>query len=297
MWSKIASFLLLTAIACQPTRGRAEEEPLRDKLHQQLNAARAQAGQEPVAIHPALSQIARDQAMAVAESGGTGSSSSYITATTRRLYQAGYAAHSWTEGSLIATSDEAILEQWRQARPQWHQDIISGDFEDVGIGLARFQGRPVVAMILALKTRTVEWRQAAPLSDLAQVRALVLATVNEVRTQHDRRPLHAESHLDDAAQRHAEDMLQRSFYDHVNPEGEGAWQRARAAGYRGARTVAENIAKGPFAPDEVVHRWMNSSGHRQNILRRGATEIGIGVAFGENENGFEIVWVQVFGSR
>ena len=72
---------------------------------------------------------------------------------------------------------------------------------------------------------------------------------------------------------------------------------ARAAGYPRARSLSENIAKGPFTPDEVVHRWMNSSGHRRNILRRGATVMGMGVAFGENANGFEVVWVQVFASR
>ncbi len=296
MWGEIAALLLLTATP-DPICGSGEDEPLRRTLHQQLNASRHQAGREPLAVHPALCEIARDQATAVAASGGIASSSGYITATTRRLYRAGYAAHSWTEGSLIATSDEDVLGQWRQARPEWYREVAGGDFEDVGIGLARYQGRPVVALVLALPTRTVEWRQAAPLADLSQVREIALATVNEIRLQNDRRPLSAESHLDDAAQGHAEDMLRRAYYDHVNPEGRSARQRARAAGYRGARAIAENIAKGPFAPDEVVRRWMNSSGHRQNILRRGATELGVGVAFGENANGFEIVWVQVFGSR
>ncbi len=92
-------------------------------------------------------------------------------------------------------------------------------------------------------------------------------------------------------------MLRRAYYDHVSPEGETVRDRVRAAGGSRRRGLAENIAKGLFTPDEVVRRWMNSSGHRRNILHRGAAEMGLGVAFGENENGFEVVWVQVFASR
>lgn len=296
MWGEIVALVLLTATP-EPICGSAGEESLRRDLYEQINAARRQAGSEPLDTHPALCEVARDQAEATAASGGIASSSSYITATTRRLYRAGYQPHFWSEGSLIATSDEDILGQWRQARPEWHAELSSGDFEDVGIGVARYRGRPVVALVLALTTRTHQRRQAAPLADLDHVRAIGLATVNELRAEHGRPAVRAESHLDEAAQRHAEDMLRRGFYDHLDPEGSTPGQRARAAGYEGWRGVAENIAKGPFTPEEVVHRWMNSSGHRRNILDRGATELGIGVAFGENEAGFEILWVQVFGSR
>ncbi len=276
--------------------GPGEEDPLSQAILAELNAARQRAGAEPVASHPALCAVARDQAQSVATTGGTASSSGHITSTTRRLYRAGYAAHRWTEGSLIATSDEGIPGQWRQARPRWWQEAETGDFEDVGVGVARYQGRAVVTIVMALRTRTVEWRQAAPLADLPSVRAQALATVNRFRAEHDREPVRAEARLDEAAQRHAEDMLRRVYYDHVSPEGETVRDRIRAAG-GGARGLAENIAKGLFTPEETVRRWMNSSGHRRNILRRGATEMGLGVAFGENENGFEVVWVQVFASR
>lgn len=57
--------------------------------------------------------------------------------------------------------------------------------------------------------------------------------------------------------------------------------------------VAENIAKGIFSPDDAVQRWFDSPGHRENILLRKAREVGVGVAFGDNDNGFEVVWVQV----
>ncbi len=295
MFAETVALILFSTAAsgCGPGGG----EPLSLAILAELNAARQRAGQKLVEAHPALCAIARDQAVAVAATGGIASSSGHITSTTRRLYRAGYAAHRWTEGSLIATSDAGIPGQWRRARPEWWREAESGDFEDVGIGVARYRDRPVVTIVLALRTRTVEWRQAAPLEDLSSVRAQALATVNQLRLEHSREPVGSEDHLDDAAQRYAEDMLRRAYYDHASPEGETVRDRVRAAGYRGARSLAENIAKGLFTPREVVRRWANSSGHRRNILRRGAAETGLGVAFGENENGFEVVWVQVFASR
>ncbi len=292
--SSTALLLLFTAL---PGCDAGVDEPLAQAILAELNAARQRAGQVPLAAHPALCGIARRQAESVAATGGADSSSGYITNTTRQLYRAGYAAHSWTEGSLIATSNDDVPGQWRRARPEWWREAEAGDFEDVGIGIARHQGRPVVTLVLALRTRTVEWRLAAPLADLPSVRALALAEVNRLRREDGRDPVVSESRLDAAAQHHAEDMLRRLFYDHDSPEGDGVRQRARAAGYRGARALTENIAKGLFTPDEVVRRWANSSGHRRNILRRGAAEVGLGVAYGENENGFEVLWVQVFASR
>jgi len=286
--------LLATAVA--PVCGRDAGEPFRRWLLGELNVARQSAGLELLEPHPVLCEIAGDQAASVAATGGTPTNVGHINSTTRRLYRAGYKPHAWTEGSLIATSDSDVLGQWRRARPQWYAEMEAGDFEHVGIGLARHRGRLVVTLVLALETRTVEWRQAAPLADRAGVRRIALATVNEVRREHGREPVAGEARLDAAAQRHAEDMLRREYYDHASPEGETARARARRAGYRG-RSLGENIAKGLFTPDEVVRRWMDSSGHRRNILKRGFSEMGLGVAYGVNSaDEFEVVWVQVFAT-
>ena len=288
--------LLLVAFAFAALAGDGEQAQ-QEALLDEINGLRSAADLGVLRLHPALSTIAREQAEAVARSGATGADPKIIPRTTRRLYREGYAAHRWSEGTLVATSEVGILAQWHQVSPDFYAKATAGDFEDIGIAFARYRGRPVVSMVVALKTRTAEWRQAAPLADLDRVRRLALAEVNVVRQERGLAPLQAESRLDRAAQAHAEDMLRRAYYDHVSPEGDSPGKRVRAAGYPRPRTVTENIAKGPFAPAEVVQRWMNSSGHRRNILRRSATEMGLGVAFGENANGFETVWVQVFAAR
>ncbi|GGP45340.1 hypothetical protein GCM10010287_12400 [Streptomyces variabilis] len=94
-----------------------------------------------------------------------------------------------------------------------------------------------------------------------------------------------------AAQAHSADMVARDFYAHTAPDGSKPWDRAAAAGSR-CRTVGENIACGQRSAAEVVRGWMNSPGHRANILKPEFTHIGVGFAGGGRAGTY---WTQVFG--
>ncbi len=86
-------------------------------------------------------------------------------------------------------------------------------------------------------------------------------------------------------------MVARDFYAHTAPDGSRPWDRAAAAGSR-CRTVGENIACGQRSAAEVVRGWMNSPGHRANILRPEFTRIGVGLAGGGRAGTY---WTQLFG--
>ncbi len=295
--------------ACQPGEARDVEaapaggpvcgadagEPLRRSVLAELNAERRRSGLATVEPHPALCATAAWRAAGVAASGEITSDVEVLRQTTRRLQGGGYRAHRWIESTLIGSRDEGLLEQWRGANPRWLEQAVEGDFEHVGVGLGRYQGRPVVSLLLAFTTRTAEGLQAAPLADLEQVRALALKAVNRAREEAGLRPVAGNPQLDAAAQAHAEDMLRRSYYSHQSPQGTNTTQRVRVAGYRPQGPMAENIAKGLFDPEEVVERWLASPGHRKNILLRRVRYVGLGVAFGDNDHGFEVLWAQVFG--
>ena len=96
-----------------------------------------------------------------------------------------------------------------------------------------------------------------------------------------------------AAKSHAKDMLKRGYFDHESPEGETASDRIRDAGYDFV-AVGENIASGSgrsATPKAIVRLWMDSKGHRANILSRDYTEFGLGVA----ANSREAMFVNTFG--
>ncbi|WP_409461981.1 CAP domain-containing protein [Amycolatopsis sp. GA6-003] len=115
----------------------------------------------------------------------------------------------------------------------------------------------------------------------------VIALVNDERDKAGCDPVTEEAHLDQAAQGHSDDMSQRGYFSHDTPEGESFADRITAAGY--PKPGAENIAKGATSADQVMRMWMNSSGHRKNILNCSLTKLGVGVA----KDGW--YWTQDFG--
>jgi uncharacterized protein YkwD len=86
-------------------------------------------------------------------------------------------------------------------------------------------------------------------------------------------------------------MVARAFYSHTSPDGREPWHRAEAAGST-RRSIGENIACGQRSAAEVVRGWMNSPGHRANILKPGFTHIGVGFAGGGAAGTY---WTQLFG--
>lgn len=122
---------------------------------------------------------------------------------------------------------------------------------------------------------------AAPTAaNLNLVRAATLCLVNAERSARGLAPLADNAQLAAAAQRHADDMVARRYFSHTSADGRTFDQRIRTAGYGGG-TLAENIAWGGGSlgtPRRIVTGWMNSAGHRANILNAAFRDSGVGVA-------------------
>jgi hypothetical protein len=118
---------------------------------------------------------------------------------------------------------------------------------------------------------------------LDRTRELTLCLLNEQRARRGLAPLRNELRLQLAAQRYVGEMVERRFFDHVDPGGLDPQDRILMAGYPATNAwTGENLAYGTGpegAPAEIVDHWMHSPGHKENILRAAFTEIGIGVAF------------------
>ncbi|HYN65639.1 MAG TPA: CAP domain-containing protein [Ornithinibacter sp.] len=99
-----------------------------------------------------------------------------------------------------------------------------------------------------------------------------------------------ESRLATAARLHSEDMARRNYFSHTSLDGRSPWDRIRAQGY--AYGSAENIAAGQSTPAAVMTAWMNSSGHRANILNCSNKALGVGIGKGGS---YGTYWTQDFG--
>lgn len=97
--------------------------------------------------------------------------------------------------------------------------------------------------------------------------------------------------LNTAAQGHACDMAARGYFGHRTPDGARPSDRVRRVGLRSCLT-AENIAAGQRSTAQVHGAWLASPGHRANILRRGVSRIGVGMA--QPAGGGRAHWVMVF---
>ena len=123
-------------------------------------------------------------------------------------------------------------------------------------------------------------------ANLELVRSAVLCLHNAERARHGLPKLRENPRLRRAATSHSARMVGSHFFDHTTPGGLTMADRIRSTGYTSgahAWSIGENIAwgSGRLATAAQIHRtWMNSPGHRANILQRSFREIGIGIAAG-----------------
>lgn len=136
--------------------------------------------------------------------------------------------------------------------------------------------------------------KAASCAQPARARAMlaeVARSVNAQRAANHRPALGRNAKLDRAAQDHACWMAGPGQYGHKGKGGSTPKDRVKAAGYRSCLT-AENIAWGQASAAQVMADWMASNGHRDNILRKGVREIGVGLSLLDGRPG----WVLVFAA-
>lgn len=127
--------------------------------------------------------------------------------------------------------------------------------------------------------------------------AEVLRLTNVTRSEHGAPELKENFLLNAIAVDRARDMFEKQYFDHVSPTGEKAADIAQKVGYR-YRRLGENIAAGAFITNQkIINGWMQSPGHRKNLLSGEFKEIGVAVVKGRLEGGEGWIAVQVFGRQ
>ncbi|MFG2783188.1 CAP domain-containing protein [Streptomyces prunicolor] len=140
-------------------------------------------------------------------------------------------------------------------------------------------------------TPTPTQSAAAPVtvSEEAAAEAAVLKLVNEQRALVGCSPVAANSALTELAEKFSTQMATENFFDHTDPSGATPWDRAEKLGI--TNLGGENIARGQADAAAVMDAWMNSPGHKANILNCDFKTLGVGVHFGTDGPW----WTQDFG--
>lgn len=127
-------------------------------------------------------------------------------------------------------------------------------------------------------------------SSVTAYEAEVVRLVNEIRNKNGLKPLSEDWQLSRVARYKSQDMKDKKYFSHTSPTYGSPFQMMKSFGIT-YRSAGENIAKGYASPKAVVDGWMNSSGHRANILNSSFTHIGVGYVSDGN------YWTQMFISK
>jgi uncharacterized protein YkwD len=162
------------------------------------------------------------------------------------------------------------------------------DLERLAADLARVFGSDNVVLERREPPRREQPRpDTAPTvrnSSAMSAEAIVAAT-NRERAAHGLRPLRLNQRLSLAAGNRVEDMLAKHYFAHVSPDGVEPFIWATRNGYK-YRLIGENLALGYRGADRVVTGWMNSPGHRENILTAQFDEVGIAISSSSPSRGY-----------
>lgn len=261
-----------------------EAGPAPDGFVALVNTARSRAGSPPVSAAPRLAAAAHAHAAAMADRDALATESTDGTSVHQRITASGYAYLTVGEHLVSGPRTAAEFVEYCLSDARSHRTLCEPAFTETG-----------VAYVLGRRSGdlywTALWARPFTAAGLARTVDEVIALTNTERASSGLPPLAPDPLLTAAAQAHSSDMVTRAFYAHTSPDGREPWDRAADAGSR-HRTVGENIACGQRSPAEVVRGWMDSPGHRANILKPSFTHMGVGFAGGGRSGTY---WTQLFG--
>ncbi|WP_028960286.1 CAP domain-containing protein [Streptomyces sp. UNC401CLCol] len=247
-----------------------------------VNSARRASGSPPVSHDGRLAEAARQHARAMAHGGRLGVEGPDGVSVHQRVISAGYpyltVGEHLVSGPLAVDRFVGHCLRHEAAR----RTVCDPAFTHAAVASREGAGDTYW---------TALWARPLTPEGLDRTEAEVVELTNRERARAGLPPLSRDPLLTTAAQAHSADMVARDFYAHTAPDGGKPWDRAAAAGSR-CRAVGENIACGQRSAAEVVRGWMNSPGHRANILKPEFTHIGVGFAGGGRAGTY---WTQLFG--
>lgn len=208
-----------------------------------------------------------------------------------------------SDGNVLASSvnagnDNEVINLNRLNRGNYYIRVYPGNTEMVTNYNLTFTASLVSDTTLWSNSQTNTAISPTSSSSLSPFIQRVLELTNAERAKAGLSPLKINDKLNKSAQEHSQEMGDKDYFSHKGYNGSSIGDRVYASGYQ-YRFAGENIAAGQTTPEEVVQAWMNSQGHRENILNPQYQEIGIGYYYLANDMGevnYNHYWTQNFGT-
>ena len=186
----------------------------------------------------------------------------------------------------------SIVAKWLES-PGWG-DAMDSRFDLAGVADVTAADGTLVFVALLIESPAVP-------DDVDLMVSLTHAAINKIRHEHGLRPLQEDAELRAVAMDHSDDMAARGFFDHRNPDGKRPADRVLAAKLP-YRAIAENIQMSQSVRNPVqtaVDAWMDSKGHRENILDDRYTHSGIGIQIRDDGSVYftQLFWLPAPGLR
>ena len=269
----------------KPNKGSQEKVIVNQAAYEQeilrlTNIEREKQGLKPLKLDEKLAEVAREKSLDMTSNSYFSHDSPTYGSPFDMMSQFGITYYS--AGENIAkgqTTPQEVVQAWMDS--EGHKDnILHSDFTHIGIGFSENGFYWTQHFIKRLENTVNQEEFEKQVVDLT----------NKERAKHGLAPLSVDTQLAKSARTKSLDMAELDYFDHTSPTYGTPFDMMDQFGVT-YDTAGENIARGQFTPEEVVQAWMNSEGHRENILNANYTHIGVGFVKED------IVWTQQFIGR
>jgi len=257
----------------------AAEEPYAEEILALLQEARKEAGADALKHRQDLDLVAAQRAQQVADLPHARRLSraepikNLLEEAGIKLYRRASMHQDMQRGFRYPAS--AFYRNWTKYETAWSK-AMDPAYGSVGLATAKGEDGWLILIAVLLEEQRIP-------DDLRAVERAAIEAVNAVRLEHGLSELEFREELADVARRHSEDMAKRDFFSHDSPNKTDAKQRVSAAGLQ-FRRMGENLFQCQGVDDPVeaaVSSWMESPGHRENILTPEFEQTGIGLVVDE----------------
>ena len=298
----IAGIMASYTVQAEPvTIDTLSESVLISKVLDLVNVERVKHGCAPLQMDDRLFMAAQRQSVAMAQQHFAGHQNPDGSTAETRVEAAGYHFDAVTENIQVNTFKPEDVAATSLNAPRHRDNLLNCAYTDTGIAVVlQSDGVPVDGVPAMYKYYWTQVLASPAKAEGEETTDQVLSLVNAARAKQGCAPLQVDAKLSQAAQRESRDMVSKHFFSHTEPDGTTPGARVKDTGYL-YQMIGENIEVNTDTPADAVTAWMNSPGHRANILTCAFKETGIAVVDQADDvpvdgvpHAYKAYWTQVF---